>query len=101
MTEQQYVNTSVHINNQGGRQTDGFAVTGFTLGLIGMLLSWVPIIGTVAWFLVIPGALFSAVGISREVSPGLSVSGLILSMLGFLTCMVYAVLFGAVVSAVQ
>jgi len=101
MTEPEYANVSVHINSQTGQRTDGFAVTGFVLGLIGALFSWIPIIGTIAWFLVIPGGLFSAIGISRKISPGLSVAGLVISILGFLACMACVALLAAVSTAVR
>jgi hypothetical protein len=56
------------------------------------------VIGVVAWPLVILGIVFSAVGMSkaskgRATNKGLSIAGLVLSVVGLIICIVWAVAF--------
>ncbi len=66
---------------------NGLGTAGFVVGLVGLILSPLPFIGILAWPLVVLGVIFSAVGISRvkarkATNKGLSVAGLVLSVLG-------------------
>lgn len=75
---------------------NGLGLTGFILGLVGLVLSPIPFIGVVAWPLVILGLIFSAIGLSRvskriATNKGLSITGLVLSVLGLAICIVWAV----------
>lgn len=78
--------------------SNGLGTAGFVLGLIGLLLSFIPVIGVVAWPLVILGIVFSAVGMGkaskgRATNKGLSIAGLVLSIVGLIICVVWAVAF--------
>jgi hypothetical protein len=41
---------------------NGLGTSGFVLGLIGLIFSPIPIVGVIAWPLVILGLIFSAIG---------------------------------------
>jgi hypothetical protein len=78
--------------------SNGLGTAGFVLGLIGLLFSFIPVIGVVAWPLVILGIVFSAVGMGkaskgRATNKGLSIAGLVLSIVGLIICVVWAVAF--------
>lgn len=80
------------------RPGNGLGVTGFVLGLIGLVLSFIPLIGVVAWPLVILGIIFSAVGINKAVKrhatgKGLSIAGLVVSVIGLVICILWAVVW--------
>jgi hypothetical protein len=80
------------------KPSNGLGLTGFILGLIGLLLSFIPLIGVVAWPLVILGIIFSAIGIAkaskgRATNKGLSIAGLVVSVIGLVICIVWAVAF--------
>jgi Mycobacterium membrane protein len=73
---------------------NGLGTAGFVLGLVGLLFSFVPFIGVVAWPLVILGLVFSAIGFARARSGratnlGLSVAGAVLSVVGLVICIVW------------
>jgi len=77
---------------------NGLGTAGFVLGLIGLLFSVIPLIGVVAWPLVILGLVFSLVGFSRgrggqATNKGLALAGAILSAIGMLICILYVTAF--------
>lgn len=84
---------------------NGLGTTGFVLGLVGAIFSPIPVIGVVAWPLVILGIIFSALGFVRTRSgvatnTGLSIAGLVLSIIGLVICILWVVAFGKAASDV-
>ena len=80
------------------KPSNGLGLAGFIVGLIGLLLSFIPLIGVVAWPLVILGIIFSAVGINKAVkgratNKGLSIAGLAVSIIGLIVCILWAVVW--------
>lgn len=58
-------------------KSNGLGTAGFITSLLGLLLSWVPILGWILWLV---GALLSLIGVFK--SPrGLAITGLILSLI--------------------
>ena len=58
-------------------KSNGLGTAGFITSLLGLLLSWVPVLG---WFLWLVGALLSLIGVFK--SPrGLTITGIILSLI--------------------
>lgn len=85
---------------------NGLGTAGFVLGLIGLLFSFIPLIGIIAWPLVILGVIFSAIGLSRATkgaatNKGLSIAGLALSIIGLVVCIVMAAAFSKAVNDVN
>jgi Domain of unknown function (DUF4352) len=73
------------------------------LGLLGLLFSF-PIIGVIAWPLVLLALVFGGIGLAkagsgRATNRGLTIAGLVCAVLGLLICIVYAAAFGAAVSS--
>ncbi|MGH3812224.1 MAG: DUF4352 domain-containing protein [Pseudonocardiaceae bacterium] len=86
-----------------GQPKNGLGTAGFILGLIGAIFSLIPIIGVIAWFLVIPGLVLAAVGFARTrkgeaTNAGLAIAGIVLSLVGLLFCILYAAAFATAVS---
>jgi hypothetical protein len=82
------------------KPSNGLGTAGFVVGLIGLLLSFIPLIGVVAWPLVILGIIFSALGINKAVkgratNKGLSIAGLAVSIIGLIVCILWAVVWKA------
>jgi hypothetical protein len=85
---------------------NGLGTAGFVLGLIGLLFAPIPIVGIIAWPLTILGLIFSLVGYSRARSgrasnKGLSLTGFILSIIGLVICILWAVVFSKAASDVS
>jgi ABC-type transport system involved in cytochrome bd biosynthesis fused ATPase/permease subunit len=73
---------------------NGMGVAGFTLGFIGLLFSFVPLVGVVAWPLVILGMIASGLGLSKTHRGqanklGYAVAGLLTSATGLIVCMTW------------
>lgn len=88
------------------KPSNGLGLAGFVLGLVGLVLSFIPFVGVVAWPLVILGIIFSAIGISKAVkgratNKGLAISGLVVSVIGLVICILWAVVWGAAVDEVN
>lgn len=85
---------------------NGLGTAGFVLGVVGLVLSPIPFIGVVAWPLVILGLIFSAVGLARvskgkASNKGLSIAGVVASVLGLGVCITWVFIFNAAVDEVQ
>ncbi|GAA0228831.1 hypothetical protein GCM10010492_29040 [Saccharothrix mutabilis subsp. mutabilis] len=70
------------------------------------MLSPIPLIGVVAWPLVVLGLIFSAVGLARvskgkASNKGLSIAGVVASVLGLGVCITWVFIFNAAVDEVQ
>lgn len=77
---------------------NGLGTAGFVVGLVGLVFSLIPIVGVVAWPLVILGVIFSAVGFARTRSgaatnTGLSIAGLAVSIVGLVICILWVAVF--------
>lgn len=73
---------------------NGLGITGFVLGLIGLIFSFMPVIGFVAWPFVIVGIVLTAIGLGRirnrtATNKGLTVAGLVLSVIGLTVCILW------------
>jgi hypothetical protein len=82
---------------------NGFGTAAFVLGLLGLLFSFIPLIGVIAWPLVLLALVFAAIGLSRArdrraTNKGLTIAGLVCALLGLGICILYAALFSAAVS---
>lgn len=75
---------------------NSIGTAGFVLAIIGVIFSWVPVFGWIAWVL---GLIFSFVGIFKE-PKGLSIAGLVLSLIGIVILIVFATVFAAAFASV-
>lgn len=74
------------------KKSNGVGTAGFVLALLGLIFSWVPVLGWILWVL---GLILSLVGVFRT-PRGLSIAGLVISFLGLILLIV---LVGAVAAA--
>jgi len=81
------------------RSANGLATGGFVLGLLGLLFSFIPLIGIIAWPLVILGLIFGSIGLARArkgaSGRGLSIAAIILSVLGLIVCIIWVAALGS------
>src|SRR3954471_490197 len=101
-----YFPPATDVQPQGQPPRNGLGTAGFILGLIGFLFRFIPVIGIVAWPLVVIGLVLSVIGIARASSGkannrGLAITGAVLSVIGLVICILYAVVFTAAVSTVN
>lgn len=58
-------------------KSNGLGTAGFITSLLGLLLSWVPVLGWILWLV---GALLSLIGVFKT-PRGLAITGIILSLI--------------------
>src|SRR5262249_6874300 len=85
---------------------NGIGTTGFVLGLVGLVLSPIPFVGIVAWPLVVLGLIFAAIGLARArkgiaSNTGLSIAGIVVSVLGLGVCITWIFVFNKAVDDVN
>ncbi len=72
-------------------RSNGIGTAGFVLALLTLFLGWIPVLGWIMWLL---GLIFSALGISKakkvKKGMGLSVAGLVISLLGVVVVFIVA-----------
>lgn len=73
------------IIQQPSRQSNGTGTAGFILALISLVLSWVPGVGWIVWFL---GFLLSFIGMFRT-PRGLAIAGFIISIIDLIILLVF------------
>jgi hypothetical protein len=73
-------------------KSNGAGTAGFIFALIGLILSGVPVVNWILWFL---GILLSFIGLFKA-PRGLAVAGFIISIIGIIAILVLASFFGAI-----
>lgn len=73
---------------------NGFGTASLVLGIVGLPFAFIPIIGVIAWPLVILGLIFGLVGMSRARkgtadNRGVAIAGAICSAIGLLVCVLW------------
>lgn len=71
------VNTYV---SQEIKETNSIGTAGFVLSIIALLLSWIPFVVQILWFL---GVVFSIIGLTKQ-PKGLAIAGTIISFIGLI-----------------
>lgn len=72
-------------------KSNGLGTAGFITSLLGLLLSWVPVLGWILWLV---GALLSLIGVFKS-PKGLAITGLILSLITLGIGMLFIELIGS------
>lgn len=83
---------------QTAQAKNGIGTAGFVVGLIGLIFAPIPVIGVVAWPLVIIGLVLSIIGLARArkgaPNKGLSTAGIVCSAVGLALCIMWTAAFG-------
>src|SRR5437899_761744 len=84
------------------RPRNGLGTSGFIFGLLGAVFAFIPLVGVIAWPLVVLGLIFSVLGYTRTRSgkadnKGLCIAGAALSIFGLVVCIVWAAAFNRAV----
>lgn len=80
------------IIKQDEKKSNGIGTAGFVLALIALFLGWIPVLGWIIWLL---GLILSFVGVFKT-PKGLSIAGLVISLIGIILLIV---VFGAIGAA--
>lgn len=75
-------NTNPATNQNVAPQGNGLAVTALVLGIIGLVIGWVPIIGwLIGPILALLAIIFGAVGARKPVKKGMAIAGLVMGII--------------------
>lgn len=77
-------------------RTNGVGTAGFVLALIGLFISWVPVLGWIIWVL---GLILSFAGIFNR-PRGLAVAGLIISLIDLILLVALVGVIGAFMATI-
>lgn len=85
---------------------NGLGTAGFVVGLVGLVFAFIPIVGVVAWPMVIVGLVLSIIGVVRvhhghATNKGLSIAGIAVSAAGLVICVLWLAAFGSAANQVQ
>lgn len=78
-------------------ESNGMGIASLVLGILSILLGWIPIIGLVSWILAPLGLIFGFIALGKT-NKGLAIGGLITSGIGLLICIAWVTFLGAIVS---
>ena len=76
--------------------SNGLAVASMVLGIVGLVFAFVPIVGVIAWPLVILGIVFGGIAINKAnqtpgAPKGMAIAGLTCSIVGLAICIIWAI----------
>ena len=88
------------------QQGNGMAVAGLVLGILGVILAFIPLLGVVAGLLFgLLAAIFGGLGLSKAKQGrggrGMAIAGLVLGIIAIILGILQATLWGAAVSSVS
>lgn len=75
--------------NRGG--TDGMAIVGLVLGIVGLVFCWIPYIGYITPILCIVGIVLSSIALKNRHS-GIAIAGLVCSIIGLVVTSVVVII---------
>jgi uncharacterized protein DUF4190 len=76
--------------------SSGLAVASLVLGIVGLVFSFIPFIGVIAWPMVILGIVFGGIALNKanqapaSSSKGMAIAGLVCSIVGLAICVIWA-----------
>ena len=83
--QQNAAQQTIIVQHEGPKKT-GLGTAGFVLALVGLIFSWVPVLGWLCWLL---GLIFSFIGVFKQ-PRGLAIAGLVISLIALIV-LIFAV----------
>jgi hypothetical protein len=81
------------------RPSNGLGTAAMVIGIIALILSFIPILGLLSWILAPLAFILGFIAVLKPGAPkGGAITGLITSGFAFLICLAWVVLFGAALS---
>lgn len=86
----------VYVSHQE-RPSNGLGTTAMVLGIVSVVLAFIPVIGLVAWITSPLALIFGLIGLTKRPKGG-AITGVVLGIIGLLICLLWATIFGAAIS---
>lgn len=78
--------------------SNGMGTAAMVLGIVSIILAFIPLIGFIAWITSPLALIFGLIGLTKAPRGG-AIAGVVLGGVAFLVCMVWAAALGAAISA--
>ncbi|MDQ8029501.1 MAG: hypothetical protein REJ23_12310 [Brevundimonas sp.] len=83
----------------GPEPTNGLAIAALVLGIVSVLLGWIPIVGLVSWILAPLGLVLGLIALGKPYGRPLAIGGIVASAIGLLICLLWLIGLGALMAA--
>ncbi len=83
----------------GPQPTNGLAIAALVLGIVSVLIVWIPFVGLFGTLLAIVGLVLGILALRRAGGKGLAIGGIVTSGISLVITLLYLLLFGALVGA--
>jgi hypothetical protein len=83
----------------GAEPTNGLAIAALVLGIVSVLLGWIPIVGLVSWILAPLGLVLGLIALGKPYGRPLAIGGIVASAIGLLICLLWLIGLGALMAA--
>ena len=79
--------------------SNGLAITSLVLGIVGLLMAFLPVIGMISWILAPAGLITGFMAVNKPTGRGLAIGGLVTSGIALVICILWVVGMGALMAA--
>lgn len=79
------------------RRGSAMATASLVLGILGLMVVWIPVVGLIAWVLSPLGLMLGLFAVARPAGRGTAIAGVICSAVGLVGCFAWAALFGVTI----
>ena len=86
-------------NAYAPQPSNGLAITSLVLGIVGLLLAFMPFIGMISWLLAPAGLITGILGMNKPTGRGLAIGGVVTSAIALVICILWVVGLGAIMAA--
>ena len=81
------------------RRGSAMATASLVLGILGLMVVWIPVFGMIAWVLSPLGLMLGLFAVAKPAGRGAAIAGIICSAVGLVGCFAWAALFDLSVHA--
>ena len=78
--------------------TNGLAIASLVLGIVAVLLGWIPIVGLVSWIIAPLGLVLGLIALGKPYGRPLAIGGIVASAVGLLICLLWLLGLGALMA---
>jgi hypothetical protein len=87
------------MDNQLQPQSNGLATAAMVLGIVGLVLAFIPLLGLLSWAICPAAIIMGAMSVNKATGKGFAITGIITGIIGLLICIAWVTAFAAIGSA--
>ena len=90
---------TVYVQQAPATPGNGLATASLVLGIIALVIVFIPVLGMLAWLCAPIGLILGLVALSKPHGRGSAIAGIVCSALSLLICLGWVLFFGAIMAA--